>query len=307
MLISRFALGATHGERAEPRHHVMEESAMSMKLCSAITAVGFCLSAALAAAAPDGNGAPGRTPTAPAISGGERAPGNAGNQNPAPAIDGNREGSANHGDDVRNSVRDERAGVRDAVRDPAERRDDRMNLQNDRRDRIEDRVQERRANGDDWRFVLHNNQWWYWQPNNRWVIWRGGSWVDYDPVTYSGANPVPYRAGYRGDVNVNSDGENWYYDDGQYYYYRRAHNRSNDNMRRDDNAPRGNEVYRGGNDTYNRGNENFNRGNENRGADNRGTDNRGGDNVQRGTPAPSPSPGSAPGDHNGDGHQTERK
>ena len=32
------------------------------------------------------------------------------------------------------------------------------------------------ATGDKWRFVWHNNQWWYYQPNGSWLIHDGSAW-----------------------------------------------------------------------------------------------------------------------------------
>ena len=32
------------------------------------------------------------------------------------------------------------------------------------------------AAGDKWRFVWHNNQWWYYQPNGTWMIHDGNAW-----------------------------------------------------------------------------------------------------------------------------------
>lgn len=30
-----------------------------------------------------------------------------------------------------------------------------------------------------WRYVWHNQQWWYWLPENRWVFWQVNRWNDY--------------------------------------------------------------------------------------------------------------------------------
>jgi hypothetical protein len=32
------------------------------------------------------------------------------------------------------------------------------------------------SSGDKWRFVWHNNQWWYYQPNGQWLIHDGSAW-----------------------------------------------------------------------------------------------------------------------------------
>ena len=32
------------------------------------------------------------------------------------------------------------------------------------------------ATGDKWRFVWHNNQWWYYKPNGQWMIHDGNAW-----------------------------------------------------------------------------------------------------------------------------------
>ena len=32
------------------------------------------------------------------------------------------------------------------------------------------------TSGDNWRFVRHNNQWWYYQPNGQWLIHDGSAW-----------------------------------------------------------------------------------------------------------------------------------
>jgi len=34
---------------------------------------------------------------------------------------------------------------------------------------------------EEWRYVFHRGQWWYWLPENRWVYWRGNRWNDYYP------------------------------------------------------------------------------------------------------------------------------
>ena len=39
-----------------------------------------------------------------------------------------------------------------------------------------------------WRFVLHNGEWWYWLPENRWVFWRNNKWNDYNPRTFMALN-----------------------------------------------------------------------------------------------------------------------
>jgi hypothetical protein len=59
-----------------------------------------------------------------------------------------------------------------------------------------------------WRYKLHNGEWWYWMPSNYWMYHRDGRWVQYDPNSF-----VPsrggrrYVTGYRGEL-----GDNYYYD-----------------------------------------------------------------------------------------------
>jgi hypothetical protein len=35
-----------------------------------------------------------------------------------------------------------------------------------------------------WRYVSHNGEWWYWLPQNRWVYWRNEKWNDYSPQSF---------------------------------------------------------------------------------------------------------------------------
>jgi hypothetical protein len=56
------------------------------------------------------------------------------------------------------------------------------------------------ANPNQWRYVQHNGQWWYYTPQNSWMRWNGSAWA---PHTYSGYGGygytgAPYTAGYRG-------------------------------------------------------------------------------------------------------------
>lgn len=53
------------------------------------------------------------------------------------------------------------------------------------------------ATSDTWRYRLHQNHWWYYQPDNSWVFHHGGQWVKYDPKTvakYSTPDPRAYAA-----------------------------------------------------------------------------------------------------------------
>jgi hypothetical protein len=62
------------------------------------------------------------------------------------------------------------------------------------------------TSGDKWRFVWHNNQWWYYKPNGQWLIHDGSNWqpqeafaVDNSRVTGSyqpatGSNQPAYRS-----------------------------------------------------------------------------------------------------------------
>jgi len=57
----------------------------------------------------------------------------------------------------------------------------------------------------DWRYVWHNGQWWYWTPENRWMIHFNGSWTPYSPQTYAAMfNPMPYRNYNYGNYGYNN-------------------------------------------------------------------------------------------------------
>jgi hypothetical protein len=56
--------------------------------------------------------------------------------------------------------------------------------------------------GEAWRYVHHNNEWWYWLPEGRWAYWRGGHWNRYAPAAtnatqsaseYEGSRTTYYR------------------------------------------------------------------------------------------------------------------
>src|SRR4051812_46292828 len=38
--------------------------------------------------------------------------------------------------------------------------------------------------GEQWRFKLHNDSWWYWLPSNQWVFWNGSQWIGYSLGAY---------------------------------------------------------------------------------------------------------------------------
>ena len=49
------------------------------------------------------------------------------------------------------------------------------------------------ATGDKWRFVWHNNQWWYYKPNGQWLIHDGSAWHSPETVAPTGQvyRPAP--------------------------------------------------------------------------------------------------------------------
>ncbi|HEY2841450.1 MAG TPA: hypothetical protein VGJ26_19990 [Pirellulales bacterium] len=49
-----------------------------------------------------------------------------------------------------------------------------------------------------WRYVRHNDQWWYYTPNNTWMYHHNNAWRNYDAATY--VHPR-YSMGYRGYNN----------------------------------------------------------------------------------------------------------
>jgi hypothetical protein len=71
------------------------------------------------------------------------------------------------------------------------------------------------ANPDGWRYVWHNNQWWYYTPEKSWLIWNGTAWYPQnDPnAAYGGASYgygyTPAWSGYYGP-----GGYNFNYSDG---------------------------------------------------------------------------------------------
>lgn len=45
-----------------------------------------------------------------------------------------------------------------------------------------------------WRYVWHNDRWWYWTSDERWLSFNGRRWVKYDPqLPLSGALAAGYR------------------------------------------------------------------------------------------------------------------
>lgn len=61
----------------------------------------------------------------------------------------------------------------------------------------------------DWRFVRHQNRWWYYTPANNWVVWHNNAWAPYragmfageqrltsQPVRRYSYDPVQGNAGY---------------------------------------------------------------------------------------------------------------
>jgi hypothetical protein len=63
----------------------------------------------------------------------------------------------------------------------------------------------------DWRYVWHNGEWWYWTAQNRWMIFRNGNWVDFNAVALQ---PMPaYSSGYTyapPDYSYGDWGERYY-------------------------------------------------------------------------------------------------
>lgn len=119
--------------------------------------------------------------------------------------------------DALNQRRREALENRDIGRDAAANRANRsFNDYRENRGAEQVRTGELGAAESRWRYVRHNNQWWYWTPQSTWLIWSGDRWVpqgefnrQYATRPYQGT----YRTGYRGD----------YYDDGYYdrgYYDR---------------------------------------------------------------------------------------
>jgi hypothetical protein len=70
------------------------------------------------------------------------------------------------------------------------------------RDRIEDLdALEATQSARNWRYRMHNGEWWYWTPAGQWAFYRDGQWRDYDLATYTAPYYVrpSYGEAYFGD------------------------------------------------------------------------------------------------------------
>src|SRR5262249_2761530 len=107
--------------------------------------------------------------------------------------------------DIRGPVRRGVGAAADAAGAPGvnERIEGRQNIRDERREDIRANANAARANAtisdaDRWRYVYHNNQWWYYTPQNNWMTYSNNSWSSYDPNTYVAPSTVVprYTTGY---------------------------------------------------------------------------------------------------------------
>jgi hypothetical protein len=64
---------------------------------------------------------------------------------------------------------------------------------------------------DPWRYVYHNNGWWYYSPQNSWMYYRNNAWSNYNANVSMAPNTYVqprYRTGYRGMRAYNYYGPN---------------------------------------------------------------------------------------------------
>jgi hypothetical protein len=62
---------------------------------------------------------------------------------------------------------------------------------------------------DQWRYVWHNNQWWYFKPSGKWLIFNGHDWQTQEVVVAAnGRVSRSYQPAYRSNNNSSSSSKN---------------------------------------------------------------------------------------------------